>query len=236
MSRRSHLFTRLAAVGAGVVGLLLITAGQATARICVYPQTRNTWPCPRSGDGYDSSSTIPVQQVTSDSDRTMQWVLLAAAVLSALAIVAVVADVLVRRRWRQPPLETALAGSDADDLPRAAGLLGDRFVQQGRADAAEHAYRAAVDAGDEYWSPIAQVALAEILSDRGKHTEAQALLEAAIASGHPRTVTLAQAALGELSSGGPPHTVVRPSLDSYEIISYSASARRSPTAGVDQPW
>lgn len=227
MNRRSHLFSRLAVVGASVVGLLLITAGQATARVCVYPQARSPRLCPGSGDGYDASRTTPVQQVTSNSDRTLQWVLFAAAVLSALAIVAVVADVLVRRRWRQPPLDLALAASDPDELPRAAGLLGDRFVQQGRADAAEHAYRAAVDAGDEYWSPIAQVALAEVLSDRGKQTEAQALLEAAIASGQSRTASLAQAALSELSTGGPTHGGISPKLGAYETIIDPASARRS---------
>jgi hypothetical protein len=86
-------------------------------------------------------------------------VLLAAAVFAALAIVAAVADLLTRRRWRQSPLETALASSDPGELPRAAGLLGDLFAQQDRGGAAEYAYRAAIDVGDEYWSPIAQVAL-----------------------------------------------------------------------------
>ena len=227
MNHRNHLFSRLAVVGASVVGLFLITAGQATARICVDPQTRSPRLCSRSGDGYDRSSATPVQQVTSNSDRTLQWVLFAAAVLSALAIVAVVADVLVRRRWRQPPLDLALAASDPNELPRAAGLLGDRFVRQGRADAAEHAYRAAVDAGDEYWSPIAQVALAEILSGRGQHMEAQALLEAAIASGQSRSASLAQAALSELSTGGPAHGGIRTKLRAYETISDPATARRS---------
>lgn len=226
MNRRNHLFSRLAVAGTSVVGLLLITAGQATARVCV-AQTRSPRLCPRSGDGYDGFSATPVQQVTSNSDRALQWVLFAAAVFSALAIVAVVADVLVRRRWRQPPLYLALAASDPDELPRAAGLLGDRFVQQGRADAAEHAYRAAVDAGDEYWSPIAQVALAEILSSRGKHVEAQALLEAAIASGQSRTASLAQTALSELSTGGPTHGGIRLKLSAYETISDPATARRS---------
>lgn len=227
MNRRNHLFSRLAVAGTIVVGLLLITAGQATAQVCVDPQTRSTRLCLRSGDGHDGSSATPVQQVTSNSDRALQWVLFAAAVLSALAIVAVVADVLVRRRWRQPPLDLALAVSDPDELPRAAGLLGDRFAQQGRTDAAEHAYRAAVDAGDEYWAPIAQVALAEILSGRGKHMEAQALLEAAIASGQSRTTSLAQAALSELSTGGPTRGSTRPKLSAYETISDPATARRS---------
>jgi hypothetical protein len=193
MNRRSHLFIRLAAVATTVVSLVLVTVGRATA---LRPPA-DTGSAP--GSGYEMLIPPPVQpNVTDNSDRTVQWALLAAAVLGALAIVAIVTEVLRRRRWRQPPLETALESSEPDELPRAAGLLGNLLAQQSHTVAAEHAYRAAIDVGDEYWSPIAQVALADLLSDRGKRAEAQALLEAVIASGHPRAVPAAQTSLHQL--------------------------------------
>ena len=142
-----------------------------------------------------------------------------------------VAGRLAERRRRQPPLEAALASGDPDDIPRAAGLLGDLFVQQSQSGAAEHAYRAAIDADHPYWTPVAQVALAQLLSDRGDGDEARTLLEDAIASGHPRTASLAQASLTELSTGDKGHAAVRPSLDAYETLSDSTSANRSQVVG-----
>jgi len=203
MNRTSHPLVRLGVLAATVVGMMLASGGRATARTCVDQQTGSLQFCPKSSDGYDGSSTIPVpaEQVSDNSAQTLQWVLFAAAILSALAIEAVVADLLARRRWLQPPLEAALETSDADELPRAAGLLGDRFAEQDCNDAAEHAYRAAIDVDDEQWSPIAQVALADLLHDRGKDTEAQALLEAALGSGHPRAVPAAQNSLILLQTG-----------------------------------
>ena len=201
MSRLSHLFVRLAALATTVMGFELATVGRATARTCVDPQTGSLRFCPRSDGGYDGSIPPPVQQVTDNSNRSLQWVLFAAAVFGALAIVAVVADLLTRHRWRQPPLEAALQSSDPDELPRAAGLLGDLLAQQRHDGAAEHAYRAAIDVGDEYWSPLAQVALADLLRERGKRSEAQALLEAVIDSGHPRAVPAAQVSLDQLRTG-----------------------------------
>jgi predicted negative regulator of RcsB-dependent stress response len=134
---------------------------------------------------------------------------------------------------RQPPLDSALISTDPDELPRAAGLLGDLFVQQNRVDAAEHAYRAAIDVGDEYWSPIAQVALAQLLSDRGGREEARTLLEAVVASGHPRTASVAQAALSDLSTRQASLDAFGPSLGAYETLSDPASARRSRGVSVD---
>lgn len=205
MNRTSHPLIRLGVLATTVVGMMLASGGRATARTCVDQQTGGLQFCPRSGDGYDGSATIPVptEQVSDNSNQTLQWVLFAVAVLSALAIVAVVADLLARRRWHQPPLDAALETSDADELPRAAGLLGDRFAQQDCAEAAEHAYRAAIDVDDEQWSPLAQVALADLLHDRGKDIEAQALLEAALGSGHPRAVPAAQNSLIQLQAGQP---------------------------------
>jgi len=199
MNRLSHMSIRVAVLATPVVAIGIGSAGRAAAISCVDPLTGSRRFCPRLDDGYDGSGT-QVQQVTDNSDRTLQWLLFAAAAFSALAILALVTDLLARRRWRQPPLETALA-NDPDELPRAAGLLGDQFAQQDHSDAAEHAYRAAIDAGDDYWSPIAQVALAELLSDRGEHAEAQALLEAALGSGEPRAVHAARNCLNGLETG-----------------------------------
>jgi len=204
MNRTSHLFVRLAVPATAVAGVVLAKAGQATAATCVVPSDARRIPCPTgTGDRHAGFTSAPVQQVTDNSDRTLQWVVFAAAVLGALAILAVVTDILTRRRWRQLPLDTALAASDPGELPRAAGLLGDRFAEQDRTDAAEHAYRAAVDAGDERWSPIAQIALADLLSNRGDRGEAQSLLEAAVTSGHPRAVPVARAGLDQLRTGRP---------------------------------
>lgn len=141
----------VAAVATTVLGVVLGTAGEAVAQICVDPSTGYVVSCPtRSGYTIRSQDTEPPQSVSDNSDWTLRWMLFAAAVLAGLAIVGVVADVLVRRRWRQPPLEAALASSDPDEVPRAAGLLGDLFVQQSRTGAAEHAYRAAIDVDHPY--------------------------------------------------------------------------------------
>lgn len=138
-----------------------------------------------------------------------------------------VAGRLAERRRRQAPLEAALSSGDPDDIPRAAGLLGDLFVQQSQSGAAEYAYRAAIDADHPYWTPVAQVALAQLLSDRGDGDEAKTLLEDAIASGHPRTASLAQAGLSELSTGDKGHLAVRHWPDASETLSDSTSAHRS---------
>lgn len=177
-------------------------AGRPSAWICLDPSDGSSVPCPaRSGHDYAPPGTAPTQSVTDNSDWTMEWMVLTAAILTGLAIVGVVADLLGRRRWHRPPLEAALASSDPDELPRAAGLLGDRFAEQSRADAAEHAYRAAIDADHECWSPRAQIALAQLLTDRGDLDQAQRLLEDAIAAGDARTVPLAQTSLHKLVTG-----------------------------------
>lgn len=230
MNRTGQLSIRLAMLAIAVVGLGLGTTGQATAGTCVVPSDAKVVPCPtKLGATWDESTTAPVQQVTDNSDWTLRWMLLAAAVLGALAILAVASDVLARRRWRQPPLETALA-SDPEELPRVAGLLGERFAQQDRSDAAEHAYRAAIDAGDEHWSPVAQVALADLLSNRGQRSEAKSLLEAAITSGHPRAVPAAQAGLDQLRTGNGP-------TPEYETLEAAGSASRRTRVVADrQVW
>jgi len=232
MNRTSHLFLRYAALATAVVGLVLITAGQATARTCVDPSDASVVPCPptdwrRMIDELDPPLSMGSARDTGNSDWTLQWMLFAAAVLGALAVVAVVCDVLARRRWRQPPLEAVLSSGDPGELPRTAGLLGDLLVQRSHPSAAEHAYRAAIDVGDQHWSPIAQLALADLLRDQGERSEAQALLEAAIASGHPRAVPAAQASLDQLLTGKS-HTTTADGmpLKAYETLGDARPAHR----------
>ncbi len=223
----------LAAVATTAVGVVVGAAGQASARICLDPSTGTSAPCPtRSGHEYAPPDTAPTQSVTDNTGWTLQWMALAAAVLAGLAIVAVLADLLGRRRWRQPPLEAALASSDPDELPRAAGLIGDRFAQHRHTHAAEHAYRAAIDADHEYWTPIAQIALANLLSNRGEHIEAQALLEAVAASDHPRALQAARSSLDELSTG---RTSLGYPPEAYETLDDPASAHQPQAASVGPP-
>ncbi len=160
---------------------------------------------PRSPTPAGSPSTIEPSTIEPSPDYTE----IALGGVGGVAIAAAAAGTLRGRRRRQPVLEAALAAGGPDEMSRAAGLLGDRLVEHSRADAAVHAYRAAVDLGHEYWSPIAQVALARLLSEQGDRTQARELMEAVVASGHPRAVPVAEAGLGELASrsrdgtGGP---------------------------------
>jgi len=151
--------------------------------------------------------TDPLSAATSDDDEprpaaedgSLDYAQFALGGLAGVIIAAAAGRLTGQRR--RSPLEVALGSGDHDELSRVAGMLGDRFAQQDSVVAAAHAYRAAVEVGDQYWSPIAQVALAQLLSDHGKLDEAQALFEAAIASEHPRAAPMAQAMLGELLTG-----------------------------------
>src|SRR5262245_40874858 len=79
MNRTSQLVARFAVLAITVVGVVLVTSGRATARICVDPTDAGPVPCPpTSSTGYGSSTT-PVQPITDNSDWTQQWMLLAAA-------------------------------------------------------------------------------------------------------------------------------------------------------------
>lgn len=151
---------------------------------------------PRSPSPAGNSSPI---------DQSPEYAQIALGGLAGMTIAAAVAGTLRGRRRRRPVQEAALAAGGPDEMSRAAGLIGDRLVLHRRTDAAAHAYRAAVDVGHEYWSPIAQVALARLLSDQGDHKQAQVLMQAVVTSGHPRAVPVAQAGLLQLmtsSNGG----------------------------------
>ncbi len=150
---------------------------------------------------------------------------------SSLVTAATLAGIPAGRRRRRAPLEAVLASGNPDELPRAAGLLGDLFVQRSDAGAAEHAYRAAIDAAHPHWSPVAQVALAQLLSDRGDRSEAQTLLKAAIASGNARTTRLAQASLDKLLAGDGNQAAIGPSPETYETLGDFIPTRRSRELG-----
>jgi hypothetical protein len=152
----------------------------------------------------------------STNDGSLNYAQLALGGLVGAVMVAAVAGTVGRPRRRQRSLQAALASDVLDELPRVAGLLGELFVQQSRADAAEHAYRAAIDVGNQCWSPIAQLALADLLRDQGERAEAQALLESAIASGHPRAASAAQASLRQLLTGDGNQAAIGPSPEAYE--------------------
>ena len=99
MNRTTRPFTRLAVLATTVLGLVLATASQATAQICVDPSNARPRPCPTTSDRvYHGSSTTPIRQVTDNSTSTLQWVLLAAAVLAAIAIAAVLMRLVQRHR------------------------------------------------------------------------------------------------------------------------------------------
>jgi hypothetical protein len=83
MRHTIHPLTRLAVLATTVLGLVLVTAGQAAAM--------NPPPDPGGpGGGYEGSSTVPIQWVSDSSVSGLQWVLFAAAVLGAFAVGAAV--------------------------------------------------------------------------------------------------------------------------------------------------
>ena len=81
MKRTFHPFILLTVLASAVVSLVLFTASGATAE---YPHS-GTGSAP--GIVYQPSIPAPVQPVADSSDQTFPWVLFAAAVLGALAIV-----------------------------------------------------------------------------------------------------------------------------------------------------
>jgi hypothetical protein len=91
MNRTKLLFTRLAAVATVVLGLALVAAGQASAM----PPP----PDPGGSGGVPQGpSPAPVQQITDNSISALQWVLVAAALVSALAIGAALMRQVQRHR------------------------------------------------------------------------------------------------------------------------------------------
>jgi hypothetical protein len=167
-----------------------------------------------------------LERSSSTIDGTLEYTQIVLGGLLGVTIAATVAGMRYERRRRKPPLEAALATAAPDELPRAAGLLGDLFAKQSRARAAEHAYRAAIDVGDQYWLPIAQATLADLLSGQGRCAEAQVLLEAAITSGHPRAAPAAQASLTELLNSRNHTEASGTHIAAYETVATIAGRRR----------
>jgi hypothetical protein len=96
MNRTIHLFTHVATLATIVLGLMLVTAGQAAAQY-PHPDAGGS----RGGGGgvtYEGTIPAPMQSVTETSVGTLQWVLFAAAVLGAVAIGAALMHLAQRRR------------------------------------------------------------------------------------------------------------------------------------------
>lgn len=94
MNRTTRPFTRLAALATIVVGLVLVTAGQAMA---LRPD-----PSPADPGGLsDGPTRASVLLVTDSSISALQWSLFVAAVIGALLLGAALTH-LAQRRRRQP--------------------------------------------------------------------------------------------------------------------------------------
>lgn len=85
--------------------------------------------------------------------------------------------------------------------PRAADLLGDLLVREGRFEDAEHSYRVAIDSGHPQWSLIARMDLAVMLADHGDFEEAERLLLVVAASDDPGAEAWARGVLGVVHLG-----------------------------------
>ncbi|MCX4750113.1 tetratricopeptide repeat protein [Kitasatospora sp. NBC_01287] len=86
----------------------------------------------------------------------------------------------------------------AELAPRAADLLGDLLVREGRPEEAEAAYRMAIGYGHPEWALAARIDLAMLLVNLERSDESEVLLHELIASGHPVAAGTATALLGVL--------------------------------------
>lgn len=95
MNRTTHPFTRLVTLATTALGLLLLTAGQATAQRPVPgPGGTGTAPTP--------AAPAPVQPSIDASVSVLQWTLFAVAVLAALVIGAALMRLAQRHRGTLP--------------------------------------------------------------------------------------------------------------------------------------
>jgi hypothetical protein len=101
MNRTRHPFSRLAALATTALGLLLLTAGQATAQR------------PVPGPGGTGSAPAPVQPSIDASVSVLQWTLFAVALLAALVIGAALMNLAQRHRITLPFIGGNAARSSA---------------------------------------------------------------------------------------------------------------------------
>lgn len=94
MNRTTRYLTRLTGLAATILGLVLVTAAQASA---MRPDPGPGGPASR----YQGSDTPSVLRVTDSSVSAQQWVLIAAAVIGALLIGAALMR-LAQRHHAQP--------------------------------------------------------------------------------------------------------------------------------------
>lgn len=91
MNRTTRHLTRIVGLAVTMLALVVVTAGQASA---MRPE-----PVPADPDsGYRGAGTQSVLRVTDSSVSALQWVLLAAVVVAALAIGAALMHLAQRRR------------------------------------------------------------------------------------------------------------------------------------------
>ncbi len=116
MDRTTHAIVRLAVLATTVMGLVLVTAGQAAAAYLILPD-------PGGGGTYQGPT--PVQPATDNSAAPLQWVLFVAAVLGALAIGAALTH-LAQGRRRAEAMETQHGGLQ----PEPGGIVHDEHILQ----------------------------------------------------------------------------------------------------------
>lgn len=98
-------------------------------------------------------------------------------------------------------LTTVVDSGHPNQAPRAADLLGDLFVREGRFAEAERAYRHAIDSGHAQWSLIARMDLAVLLADHGDFEQAERLLLVVAEAGDPNAEAWARGVLGVVHIG-----------------------------------
>ncbi|MEU4494154.1 tetratricopeptide repeat protein [Streptomyces sp. NPDC023998] len=83
-----------------------------------------------------------------------------------------------------------------EQSPRAADFLGDLLARDGHIEAAENAYRIAIDSGHQEWSLVARIDLAVMLAGEGSFARAESLLRVVADSDNLAAATWASALLG----------------------------------------
>jgi hypothetical protein len=94
MIRTTRRFTRLAVIVGTALGLLLASAGQATAQRLADPDG--------GGGVHERPTPVPPPPVVDASLSVLQWTLLAVAVVGALVLGAVLMSLALRQRGALP--------------------------------------------------------------------------------------------------------------------------------------
>lgn len=98
MNRTTHMFTRLSALAATVLALLLVSIGRAAAQRVAPPGGSGATGSEHTG----TTTPVPTQPIMDASVSALQWTLFAVVVLSALVLGAVLMNLLQRHRGAPP--------------------------------------------------------------------------------------------------------------------------------------